>query len=113
MELVVPHELPQPPSDLDVPEPRIFQHFLKHFRGMKAHPVSDDEPMQDVPEYRDLRPLLGEIGRAPVRTPATNAHLVCRLLLEKKNYNLLHSNINITLLTTSTHFSSTINYSTL
>src|SRR3546814_11673761 len=61
MELVVPHELPQPPSDLDVPEPRIFQHFLKHFRGMKAHPVSDDEPMQDVPEYRDPRPLLGAL----------------------------------------------------
>src|SRR3546814_11805753 len=59
MELVVPHELPQPPSDLDVPEPRIFQHFLKHFRGIKARPVSDAEPMQDVPEYRDPRPLLG------------------------------------------------------
>src|SRR3546814_3520565 len=26
-----------------------------------------------------------EIGRAHVRTPVTNAHLVCRLLLEKKN----------------------------
>src|SRR3546814_8730770 len=28
---------------------------------------------------------LVEIGRAHVRTPVTNAHLVCRLLLEKKN----------------------------
>src|SRR3546814_1845768 len=28
---------------------------------------------------------LGQIGRAHVRTPVTNAHLVCRLLLEKKN----------------------------
>src|SRR3546814_2017468 len=27
----------------------------------------------------------GEIGRAHVLTPVTNAHLVCRLLLEKKN----------------------------
>src|SRR3546814_8488714 len=26
-----------------------------------------------------------EIGRAHVYTPVTNAHLVCRLLLEKKN----------------------------
>src|SRR3546814_3204375 len=26
-----------------------------------------------------------EIGRAHVRTPVTNAHLVCRLLVEKKN----------------------------
>src|SRR3546814_1686824 len=34
------------------------------------------------------RPLVarseGEIGRAHVWTPVTNAHLVCRLLLEKK-----------------------------
>src|SRR3546814_6926927 len=29
-------------------------------------------------------PLSEEIGRAHVRTPVTNAHLVCRLLLEKK-----------------------------
>src|SRR3546814_10672413 len=28
-----------------------------------------------------------EIGRAHVGTPVTNAHLVCRLLLEKKQYN--------------------------
>src|SRR3546814_1300740 len=27
---------------------------------------------------------LEQIGRAHVRTPVTNAHLVCRLLLEKK-----------------------------
>src|SRR3546814_8957094 len=29
--------------------------------------------------------LVEQIGRAHVRTPVTNAHLVCRLLLEKKN----------------------------
>src|SRR3546814_7163398 len=29
--------------------------------------------------------LTGKIGRAHVCTPVTNAHLVCRLLLEKKN----------------------------
>src|SRR3546814_10385920 len=28
-----------------------------------------------------------QIGRAHVRTPVTNAHLVCRLLLENKNKN--------------------------
>src|SRR3546814_1909822 len=35
----------------------------------------------------DRRPMpysLPEIGRAHVRTPVTNAHLVCRLLLEKQ-----------------------------
>src|SRR3546814_7095048 len=31
------------------------------------------------------RPGRIQIGRAHVRTPVTNAHLVCRLLLEKKN----------------------------
>src|SRR3546814_7434326 len=30
---------------------------------------------------------LAEIGRAHVGTPVTNAHLVCRLLLEKKKNN--------------------------
>src|SRR3546814_5514597 len=32
-------------------------------------------------------PVLEEIGRAHVCTPVTNAHLVCRLLLEKKKDN--------------------------
>src|SRR3546814_2614855 len=33
-----------------------------------------------------LRLDLVQIGRAHVCTPVTNAHLVCRLLLEKKKY---------------------------
>src|SRR3546814_8272389 len=33
-----------------------------------------------------------EIGRAHVRTPVTNAHLVCRLLLEKKKQNTKNNN---------------------
>src|SRR3546814_1880924 len=42
--------------------------------------------------YRDLAITFSyagslEIGRAHVCTPVTNAHLVCRLLLEKKNHN--------------------------
>src|SRR3546814_2662677 len=35
----------------------------------------------------DRRARLAEIGRAHVGTPVTNAHFVCRLLLEKKHYN--------------------------
>src|SRR3546814_3038592 len=35
--------------------------------------------------HRDLLALGEQIGRAHVWTPVTNAHLVCRLLLEKKN----------------------------
>src|SRR3546814_5100761 len=33
-----------------------------------------------------------QIGRAHVRTPVTNAHLVCRLPLEKKKHKLEHYN---------------------
>src|SRR3546814_2120862 len=33
----------------------------------------------------NLFPHMNEIGRAHVWTPVTNAHLVCRLMLEKKN----------------------------
>src|SRR3546814_3175857 len=33
---------------------------------------------------RDGSIMIGQIGRAHVCTPVTNAHLVCRLLLEKK-----------------------------
>src|SRR3546814_7163457 len=35
-------------------------------------------------EYAELIWPIDEIGRAHVCTPVTNAHLVCRLLLEKK-----------------------------
>src|SRR3546814_4400017 len=37
-----------------------------------------------------------EIGRAHVRTPVTNAHLVCRLLLEKKKHIHKHNYITHT-----------------
>src|SRR3546814_1809978 len=40
-----------------------------------------------LPKHSDV----AQIGRAHVRTPVTNAHLVCRLLLEKKN-NRSHNN---------------------
>src|SRR3546814_6549584 len=34
-----------------------------------------------------------QIGRAQVCTPVTNAHLVCRILLEKKNTCTIHLNV--------------------
>src|SRR3546814_10386222 len=37
------------------------------------------------PSTNTITGLLAEIGRAHVRTTVTNAHLVCRLLLDKKN----------------------------
>src|SRR3546814_7842376 len=47
--------------------------FLKH---------ADQDPLATLAES-DFDPE-GEIGRAQVRTPVTNAQLVCRILLENK-----------------------------
>src|SRR3546814_5005446 len=61
-----------------------------------AH-MTDDRPQVRSATARTLPPPVGEggalrlpwrggqIGRAHVCTPVTNAHLVCRLLLEKNN----------------------------
>src|SRR3546814_4016510 len=47
------------------------------------HPMAEElQPVSGVAQQRQVRP--GKIGRAHVCTPVTNAHLVCRLLLEKK-----------------------------
>src|SRR3546814_3715074 len=50
-----------------------------------------------APSARRLSCLLA-IGRAHVRTPVTNAHLVCRLLLAKKNNNIQCPHIMRTIL---------------
>src|SRR3546814_1554688 len=59
--------LPQPPNPLQLGR-----------RAMTVEAVS--APPR---ESRVLRFAKGKIGRAHVRTPVTNAHLVCRLLLEE------------------------------
>src|SRR3546814_1069340 len=51
------------------------------------------------PRVRHLQLSPAQIGRAHVCTPVTNAHLVCRLLLEKKNassYSSFTCNFSIT-----------------
>src|SRR3546814_3906576 len=56
-------------------------------RGAAVDPRPDLGPSQAprrIPEREACRPRRRKIGRAHVRTPVTNAHLVCRLLLEKK-----------------------------
>src|SRR3546814_5262424 len=64
--------------------------------GSHSEPAGAGAPLQaDGLEWRSLVPLETEIGRAPVCTPVTNAHLVCRLLLEKKK-NKIHKNTNKT-----------------
>src|SRR3546814_6499038 len=58
--------------------------------GPLARAVQDDEPEAPVVRHpaeltlSDHERSLLEIGRAHVCTPVTNAHIVCRLLLEKK-----------------------------
>src|SRR3546814_4111333 len=57
------------------PMRRMMRNRQRDDRADRAETARDDEgdPAQDR-----------KIGRAHVRTPVTNAHLVCRLLLEKK-----------------------------
>src|SRR3546814_8468638 len=70
--------------------PRIQRGFpvLRTAPGMELSGLED--------AHLDFRALVrvtpeGEIGRAHVCTPVTNAHLVCRLLLEKTKNTLLHN----------------------
>src|SRR3546814_2616808 len=51
------------------------------------YPCADGDPYYPIPrsENQTLYKSYEEIGRAHVCTPVTNAHLVCRLLLEKQN----------------------------
>src|SRR3546814_2501131 len=42
------------------------------------------EPLLECDQIIAILAVIFEIGRAHVWTPVTNAHLVCRLLLEKK-----------------------------
>src|SRR3546814_8603549 len=56
------------------------------FRAPAVHPRSSRDGSCQCPQGRrnSRCPSDGQIGRAHVRTPVTKAHLVCRLLLEKK-----------------------------
>src|SRR3546814_6812878 len=51
--------------------------------------IHDDAPMagMSAAQWKRVIDVSLQIGRAHVLTPVTNAHLVCRLLLEKKNKN--------------------------
>src|SRR3546814_7241673 len=62
---------PTPPAKSDIP---------CHFKSTKRHFLSAfAAPCQ----HQSVSPI-AEIGRAHVCTPVTNAHLVCRLLLEQQ-----------------------------
>src|SRR3546814_8035044 len=51
---------------------------------LKVEP-GDTVTFKSVNPSHNAETIAGKIGRAHVLTPVTNAHLVCRLLLEKKN----------------------------
>src|SRR3546814_8375408 len=55
-------------------------HWVQVMGGWTPHQFKEKR-LTTLPEINAAT----EIGRAHVRTPVTNAHLVCRLLLEKKN----------------------------
>src|SRR3546814_3519072 len=58
-----------------------------------ARPVVPDSPPHRGPGRAARHPgAHSEIGRAHVCTPVTNAHLVCRLLLEKTKQTITHTN---------------------
>src|SRR3546814_10884735 len=88
-------------SDLAPQHQPIVGHFYSGDRHLAPLAPTLHPTQQDANADRPPRPLndglilmlvwlqqhgrgLREIGRAHVRTPVTNAHLVCRLLLEKK-----------------------------
>src|SRR3546814_1420164 len=52
--------------------------------------ICDEEGGEGPPGVDGLVSFEGEIGRAHDRTPVTNAHLVCRLLSEKKKMSTLY-----------------------
>src|SRR3546814_5128424 len=57
---------------------------LHYLREQREAELSGDAAQARAAAITRERELRLEIGRAHVRTPVTNAHLVCRLLLEKK-----------------------------
>src|SRR3546814_7912953 len=68
---------PQPAFTHQIDFYRTALHELGHWTGSKERLARDQSG-------RFGSALYAQIGRAHVCTPVTNAHLVCRLLLEKK-----------------------------
>src|SRR3546814_8329927 len=57
----------------------------------QADDAAGDADMADTENGDDAETLADEIGRAQVCTPVTNAHIVCHILLIKKNKHTSHS----------------------
>src|SRR3546814_10104845 len=63
----------------------VAETVLVHVHAVDQHAAVAVRPRRMPGQRRALEPVVAEIGRAHVSTPVTNAHLVCRLLLENKN----------------------------
>src|SRR3546814_9634868 len=82
-------------SDTLVPYTTLFRSLAGYEPVMRAPKNLLEQAVKLIEKAK--RPLIlcghgvlmsgAEIGRAHVRTPVTNAHIVCRLLLEKKKRN--------------------------
>src|SRR3546814_10721223 len=53
--------------------------------AMPGRDIDIEFPPAGFKDWNDVLRMGGAIGRAHVCTPVTNAHLVCRLLLEQPN----------------------------
>src|SRR3546814_6605013 len=79
-------------SGLDLGDPQVLKRYdrWRSLDNLMVSGVSDSVirlfglPGGTASAVRRLGMGIIEIGRAHVLTPVTNAHLVCRLLLEKK-----------------------------
>src|SRR3546814_5049094 len=71
--------------------------------GPQQHRIATDMAEGHHAQARiGARPAIQQIGRAHVCTPVTNAHLVCRLLLEKKKHTYINLILNLSYSTTYT-----------
>src|SRR3546814_4829149 len=81
-------------TDTLFPYTTLFRSAAAHGKGAQQHRKNTQhadlgrETLRLGDGVRDQRRQCLEIGRAHVWTPVTNAHLVCRLLLEKKKENI-------------------------
>src|SRR3546814_7055974 len=91
-------------TDTLFPYPTLFRSRVRAVRGQRlavavaAHVLAVRDRVTVVvagvtDADRELVARDAKIGRAHVCTPVTNAHLVCRLLLEKKNNTQHHTTL--------------------
>src|SRR3546814_3473792 len=79
----------------DIPQPHEFMVRVSLGHGSHAHNYDLSFNEEHAQDHDHMHEEMCEIGRAHVCTPVTNAHLVCRLLLENNIYTSLYTYITI------------------